>query len=258
MIKINLDWVNNIYEKYISFDDENIVKTIRRLFIIYNSQLRMLIRKKFSHWKIKALAVLKNEDNHISNDLKRIIHLEKNDNLMNNLDEYQEEVEKEYKKQHNSYKNPFDIKQNNYNHNQIQENKINIIKNDKNINLEDSKKNINVYNYPNEEGKVKIKNYSNNNDNNYLNVPMNNKPNTTRNKENSKKPKYIFDSESSSKKEIKNNQYSSLFSLNQKHLNENTPELLPKKIYEKLHNVKIKFIIVQDNFFIDLISLNFF
>jgi len=51
IILINLGLSNSIYDKYIAIDDEKIVKTIRKIFIIYQSKLRQLKTNKFLKWK---------------------------------------------------------------------------------------------------------------------------------------------------------------------------------------------------------------
>ncbi len=48
-------------------DDENIVKIVRRLLIIYNNKIRKILRKTFFNWKLKTFAENPYEKNSIKN-----------------------------------------------------------------------------------------------------------------------------------------------------------------------------------------------
>lgn len=75
-------------------DDDNIVKTIRKLLIIYKSKLRTLLRKKFSNWKIKTFSYSSAKKPEEDNILKN--------NIYKSLDEfidYQKYSKKNYNEQ---------------------------------------------------------------------------------------------------------------------------------------------------------------
>jgi hypothetical protein len=68
ILYINLALSNSIYDKYIAIDDEKIVKTIRKIFIIYQSKLRQLKSNNFLKWKFLTNKI-KIKENKIQEDM---------------------------------------------------------------------------------------------------------------------------------------------------------------------------------------------
>jgi hypothetical protein len=267
-IIIKIDWGKNIYESYINLDDEKIIKTVRRLLIIYKNKLRILLRKRFANWKLKTYTVphTKNAENqmvykHESKQAKENLEFNKEFKIKNEndfIDSKKNINEKENDFAYKNYNHPFtpvahsNMKQpknsifsreelNGEFENKNKESNVkdHLTNENKNITYSANKSNKNIAkNEHQDEYANKFYSSAKKENGTISKIKYNSNydvndndyghSNTTRNKETSA---------NKVNKTSRNNQYSSLFCKNSNKNESNEKIRSPQKIYDKLHQV---------------------
>ena len=101
---------NNIYEKYVDYDDEKVIRIIRKVFIIYTHSIKQIKLRYFLRYKLKSTLPLKSnfiytkkkspsvmkeeEKSNIQNINKSIQMNNSKDSIINNISQRQIEIKK--------------------------------------------------------------------------------------------------------------------------------------------------------------------
>lgn len=74
---------NNIYEKYVDYDDEKVIRIIRKVFIIYTHSIKQIKLKYFLRYKLKSALLLKSNFIYTKKKSPSVMKEEEKSNIQN-------------------------------------------------------------------------------------------------------------------------------------------------------------------------------